>query len=61
MGNKMTLSQLMTLTHTSMMLTKWLLDTQREYVSQSNLQFHLQRVITELPKAFANTRLFSCR
>lgn len=59
MGNKIT--QLLPFSHTSMALTEWLLHPQIAYVNQNNLQFHLQTVITELPKAFANIRLFSCR
>lgn len=58
MGNKTTLTQLLPFSDTSTVLTEWLLDTQREHVNQNNLQFHLQIFITELPRAFANLRLF---
>jgi len=61
MGKKFILTQLLPFSHTSMVLTERFADTQRDYVNQNNLQFHLQTVMTELPKAFASIRLFSCR
>lgn len=61
MGDEMTLTELLPFSHTSRVLTEWLLDTQREYVHHSNLPFQLQTAIIRLPKASANIRLFKRR